>query len=883
MSDFFLVHPATTLVTVNKRLAAELRRRHDAAQADRSLAAWPSPDILPWNAWLQRAYAQLVDRGDCTLDLLSRHQELALWETVISESQTTLLRPAAAAALASEAFGLCCAWSLDRGTLDTGNIDARIFARWVRSFEKHLTGRNLIVHAQLADAVRGAVEDARLALPEALRVAGIDKPPPSVDRLLASISDRGVTVERLDPGEDKARCHRVAAHDAEHEVHLAARWAARTLTERPDARLAIVSSALGAERGTITRVLTQTLTPNRYLYRGTSPPPFNLSLGEPLSELPMVDHALTALRLLSRPQALGEIGKLLRSPFIGGHEHEAERRAQFDTLLRRDGLPRLGMDRLLGRMQGFDATAPAACPDLLGRLRQARAGLPASGHRLAPSAWAEHLRASLKALGWPGDRGLDSVEFQQYQRFIDLFEALSGLSKVRDRIALAEAIRQLNRIARDTVFQPQSLPSPLQVIGPLEAAGLQFDGIWLLSADERHWPAPPRPNPLLPTALQRELGMPHASAERELDFAIDLLDQLRRATPWLIASHPTGADEQRVDPSPLVTDWTLHDPPLPSDAGALPMIAAATAPGPAEPMPSSSGLRGPRRPAGGAALLAAQANCPFAAVAGYRLQARALDEPTTTPDPALLGTLVHRLLQRVWQDLETSAALQARPREALAEPVGELAGQVLDDAARRRPDLFSPRFRRLERDRLVALTLDWLDLERQRQRPFAVLALERDQTVRISGIELQTRADRIDRLEDGSVVVIDYKTGRELTDAGWYEDRVTEPQLPLYALAAGPEVAASLLARVRSDGSGCRFVGISRETDFGAGVPALAARAEGLGWDELIEHWRTSLGGLAAEFAAGRADPTPSPAACRYCDFAGLCRVGERTSGDDDD
>ncbi|MGD1982459.1 MAG: PD-(D/E)XK nuclease family protein, partial [Chromatiaceae bacterium] len=825
---------------------------------------------------------QLVDRGDCTLDLLSRHQELALWESVIGESQTTLLRPAAAAALASEAFGLCCAWSLDHATLGAGHIDTRIFARWARSFEDRLSGQDLIVHAQLADQVRRAIEDARLPLPETLRVAGIDNPPPNVNRLLAAISDRGVTVERLEPGQDRARCHRVTARDAEHEVHLAARWAAHTLAERPDARLAIVSSALGAERETITRVLTQTLTPNRYLYRGTSPPPFNLSLGEPLSELPMIDHALTTLRLLSGPQALGEIGKLLRSPFIGGHGHEAERRAQLDALLRRDGLPRLGMDRLLGRMQGFDAAAPAACPDLLGRLRQARANLPAPGQRLAPSAWAEHLRALLKALGWPGDRGLDSGEFQQYQRFIDLFEELSGLSKVRDRIGLAEAIRQLTRIAHDTVFQPQSPPSPLQVVGPLEAAGLQFDEIWLLGADERHWPAPPRPNPLLPAALQRELGMPHASAERELDFAVDLLDQLRGAAPLLIASHPTGADEQRVDPSPLITDWAPLDAPFLSDDGALPMITATAAPGPAEPMPASKGLRGPHRPAGGAALLAAQANCPFAAVAGYRLQARALDEPSTTPDPALLGTLVHRLLQRVWQDLETSSALHARSREALAETIGELAGQVLADAARRRPDLFTARFRLLERDRLVALTLDWLDLERQRQRPFAVLALERDQTIRISGIELQTRADRIDRLEDGSAVVIDYKTGRELTDAGWYEDRVTEPQLPLYALAAGPEVAASLLARVRSDGSGCRFVGISRQPDFGAGVPALEARAEGLGWDDLIAHWRTSLGALAAEFAAGRADPTPSPAACRYCDFAGLCRVGERTPGDDD-
>ena len=91
---------------------------------------------------------------------------------------------------------------------------------------------------------------------------------------------------------------------------------------------------------------------------------------------------------------------------------------------------------------------------------------------------------------------------------------------------LPEVLRHLTQLCEETVFQAEAPQAPIQVLGALEAAGMQFDAVWLLGMDDQSWPPSAAPNPLLPARLQRELGMPHASAQRELLFARHLTEQL---------------------------------------------------------------------------------------------------------------------------------------------------------------------------------------------------------------------------------------------------------------------------------------------------------------------------------------------------------------------
>ncbi|WP_262357983.1 hypothetical protein, partial [Bordetella pertussis] len=58
-------------------------------------------------------------------------------------------------------------------------------------------------------------------------------------------------------------------------------------------------------------------------------------------------------------------------------------------------------------------------------------------------------------------------------------------------------------------FQPQRDPSArLDVLGLLEAEGGAWDGIWVLGLTDDVLPASPKPNPLLPLAVLRQVGAP---------------------------------------------------------------------------------------------------------------------------------------------------------------------------------------------------------------------------------------------------------------------------------------------------------------------------------------------------------------------------------------
>lgn len=872
------------LLTVNKRLASELRHAYDQQQLAAGRRAWPSADILPWNAWLQRLYEQLLDSAFTDRDLLSPHQEKRLWQQIVADTPDIpeLLRPAAAAESARSSYALLQQWQLGQHPLASlGSDQTRSFLAWRDRFEDRLRHDRLLSPAELPALLRDAFAQAVLPIPEHLWHSGFEALTPVQVALFETLRSAGCEVLEYRAAPCAADRTRVEAADDEQEIRWAAAWAREQVRAAPQARIGIVSIQITERRRDLERIFREALAPDDGLVPGTGPLPFNLSLGEPLADYPLVAQALLALGLAHGERPLAEVGQLLRSPFLGGHSTECGPRAALDARLREDGQPQITLAGLRRRLAAFDEQDPRRCPDLATRLANyADTTEPA---RATPARWAAVLQQRLKHLGWPGDQPLDSAEYQQYERFKNLFGELAALGKTAPAWRRAQALSELRTLAGDTLFQAQSPPAAIQILGPLEAAGLRFDALWLLGMQDRHWPPAPRPDPLLPIGLQRELGMPHASAARELAFATSLTARLAEAAPQVIASHAQREADRELRVSPLLQDWPVLAVANQPWTDCSPLAEACSVIGERDALPPPRVAATEGQLQGGAALLAAQAACPFRAVAQYRLRAQPLAEPSHTLDAALIGSLVHSLLQRVWQHLGDSETLAGYDDSALRAQVTTLANASLDAIGRRRPDLFGPRARALECARLTDLIIDWLALERTRGQAFSVVAMEQEQTIERQGLQLKTRADRVDRLADGSLAVIDYKTGRKVQTEGWFDDRLSEPQLPLYCSSAGAVVGAALLARVRRDATGCRFVGLSRPDDVAPGVGPPPPSDAADDWPGLLAHWGHALDALAQEIVDGRADPTPSAQACEFCALGPLCRVRHGTEQSSDD
>ena len=867
-----------TLVTASQRLARHLASTYGAAQQAQGAVVWEAPDILPWQQWLERYWGEsfgLLD-ADTPQQLLSDFQEQTLWEEVICATDSEpLLQVSAAARSAREAWQLLHAWKLSiPRAQEFASEDVSAFARWAKAYGQRLTSGNWLDSARLPDAVRIAITAGRLALPPSLIIAGFDELTPQQDALLSAVRAAGVTVTTLTPADRAARTARVGYDDRRAEIHAAAAWA-RAALEAGQTRIGVVVPDLSVQRATVVRLFDEALLPAALLPGAEVVRPYNVSLGEPLAAWPVIHVALLLLEFGTGSLPVVRLGTLLRSPFLAGATNEASARAQLDALLRQEGEETVSISALLRRTQAELARSQAAAPQLHAQLREWRDHIPARSKQFVPSAWSEQFAALLKQAGWPGDGMLDSDSHQAIMAWRELLAGFAAQDVVSTRAAYTEALATLRRMAGERVFQPQTPAAPVQVLGLLEASGLDFDSLWVMGLDDESWPPSPRPNPFLPLDLQRTRGVPHASAGRELEFARRLTERLAASAANVVFSHPLNSGDETRRASPLLQAFTEL---LPSDFP-TPLPGFATQLFDARHIEVLNDEQAPAlaldsKVKGGTRLFQYQAACPFRAFASLRLDARAPEEPEPGLDAKARGMLLHTALEALWKTLASHTALCAMAEDALMQAIGTAVNAALDDLARDRSQTLTGRFREIETRRLTRLLRAWLEEEKQRA-PFKVVAAEQKTAIKLGGLIVEGRMDRVDELENGTRVILDYKSGKTSIKS-WEGERPDEPQLPLYTVDMRQRrpVAAALFAQLRAGELG--FHGLAAQAGIAPTVkPAGKTEAD---WQAQLDAWQTTLTTLAEAYRAGdaRVDPKKFPQTCDYCGLQALCRVHER-------
>src|SRR5262249_59442345 len=106
----------------------------------------------------------------------------------------------------------------------------------------------------------------------------------------------------------------------------------------------------------------------------------------------------------------------------------------------------------------------------------------------------------------------------------------------------------------------------------------------------------------------------------------------------------------------------------------------------------------------------------------------------------------------------------------------------------------------------------------------------------LGGLEVRLRLDRVDRLADGGIAVIDYKTGRAVAPPRWFDPRPQAPQLGLYALAwraAFPSLPVRAVAYAQVKRGDMRLQGLAADEAAWCGV-AKPSSLPGLGLDSWL-------------------------------------------------
>ncbi len=866
-------------MTPNRRLASHLKHEYDARQVQAGKRAWPTADILPFSAFVERAYGDALYSGHAAglPLLLAPAQEQALWESIIrdSDAEGTLLAIPEAAALAREAWRLAHAWGLlPRLGKFPLNEDGKAFQQWARHYESITRRERHTDGARLADVVASLLAKAEIRKPQSLIHYGFDRVMPQQAVFFKALSATGCAVASAGPEPRGGDRRRVGCADSADEIRRAAAWARARLEADGGARIGIVAPALVRQRKAIQRIFSAVMEPD-YALPGSRHAtfPFNISLGEALTAFPLVSAAFLVLELAGREIDFERVSRLIRSPFLAGAEAELARRARLDARLRKRAEPVVTLDRLLTLIAHED-TGCAILVERLAALAEFRKARLFGGQ--PPSAWAKGISDTLAAVGFPGERGLDSVEYQTLGKWHELVADFAALDRVLPRAGYGDAVSRLRRMAADTLFQPETPAVPIQILGELEATGMEFDHLWVMGLADETWPPGPRPNPFLPVELQRDAGLPHGSAAGSLELARRLTGEWLSCAGEVVLSYPLHEDDRELKPSPLISAVNEEALLLPEYASYRSAVhdlrkLESGADGRAPPLAAGAAVDG------GTEVIKDHAACPFRAFALHRLDARGLEQPHAGLNAMERGMLVHRVLAQVWVHLKTKSALDGTGEAELGALLGRTAEEAVARIRRERPTVLSGRFAEIEKRRLVRLARAWLELEKQRG-GFTVLATEDRRHLEIGGLALTARLDRVDETDDGRRIVIDYKTGNASPGA-MLGDRPDEPQLPLYLVGAEPDAAAVAFAEVRA--GEMRFAALARDDDLLPDTKAFSAsryRDRHGSWQEVVAAWRADLARIAAGFAEGDAKVAPKqyPKTCRYCDLKPFCRIYER-------
>ncbi len=534
-------------------------------------------------------------------------------------------------------------------------------------------------------------------------------------------------------GQDKRRLSgvRLMTNATSEEEAQAIAMLAREALEEPGKRVAVIT----ADRSLARRVA-------QHLAR------WNIeaddTAGRALSLTPAGRLLGLLAELASHGAAPAELIGMLAHPLVRSEDGEARR-------------------KWLQALRAFDRElrGPSPAPGL--------APLRAIAAKAGVSEWWDEAEAIIAPL-------LDLAETTPFADALDTLaraaEALAGEAvwSREDGRALAGMVEDLRLHARalDTRIDPPDLAPTLRdamdeiavrppygghpriaIYGLLESRGSRADLVICGGLNEGTWPQAPGADALLAPGVLRALGVPGAEFRIGL-AAHDMAGAM--GAPEVVLSRA----QRDADGPTLPSRFLLRVEALLGDlvdehreqriGQLLPKLGRAPQPAPEYPRPIPRPTADQRRVDIKVTALDRLLGDPYQFYAGEILHLRSLDPLAADPfsDPALRGTLVHDILDAWHKARVVDPALAIVPfaREKFAE------AQV------------HPLFKGLWQPRILAALErfeEWVNTAAQEGR--AVIATEAKGSMVVDGVKVRGRADRIDRMPDGDLAIVDYKTG----------------------------------------------------------------------------------------------------------------------------
>ncbi|WP_134724891.1 double-strand break repair protein AddB [Paracoccus luteus] len=432
-----------------------------------------------------------------------------------------------------------------------------------------------------------------------------------------------------------------------------------------------------------------------------------------------------------------------------------------------------------------------------------------------PRPLAERL-ADLRHLAerWAAGPGGDAGASQLYaekpgEKARAVLDHLAAHADAGPPLTAAEFAQLLHEQLQAQAVRADAAAHPLvRIRGPREARTEAVGLVILGGLNEGGWPQALAPDPWLSRPMRRQAGL--TLPERRIGLAAHDI-QIGLAAEQVVLTRARRSDEAETIPSRWLNRLVNLMSGLPGQSGpqaldamrargnrwtalaaaiAEPAAAIPRAPRPA-PVPPAPALD--RLSVTGIRTLIRD---PYAVYASRVLRLSPLDPLRPEPDPASRGTVLHAVIQRFLTPPPTALDSVADLRDRLMAAADEvLAAEVP-----------WPSTRLFWRARLAGIADRLASEERERLQTGAPMIVEKHREWPLPGLPftLTAKPDRIDRQDDGTAVVYDYKSGAPPSQA---KVRRFDKQLPLEALmveagAFGTPLPVAALRYIQLGGEG---------------------------------------------------------------------------------
>ncbi|MCH7624046.1 MAG: hypothetical protein IIB46_08215 [Nitrospinae bacterium] len=484
MSNSFQGESSPT-VTVNSRLARWRLLEHNEAQKRSGLKTWTTPEILPLTAWLKQVWMQSWPDQY----ILTPLQAEKLWAEIVRKSswkfKLDLLHLKETSKKAAQAYTLIQEYRLpvDRERFSQTE-EGKLFYGWVHTYQQHLKTQNALDPASLLDAVNKAMSKGLIPLPKGILFAGFEEITPQLLAWLDFLNSNNVQVQ-FDPtipeknpppliSLEKDRKIEIRKYNNKtEEVIQCSRWIRANF--KRGMKFGIVVPDMQAYRSLLNRELAAELAPISIFPWVEKERPFNISLGTPLAEEPMINIALQVLSAQNDAVPLRVFTSVIKSPFISSGQMESALAHELEIKLLKNNIVTVFLPQV---EKYFDADNSKI---LIGLIQKWKLFIDQAKEKKMPSEWGADFSKFLKSLGWPkSENSLTSKEYQIHESWKECLDKLASLDSILGNLSLRQAVETLTGIAQEHSLQAKTSESPIQAVGLLESSGMRFDHLWVM-------------------------------------------------------------------------------------------------------------------------------------------------------------------------------------------------------------------------------------------------------------------------------------------------------------------------------------------------------------------------------------------------------------------